>query len=162
MNLILADHPHGMPIMNVSGPGLSATIPEWNNFGPGTRSKDWYRTLFFFGDTYLEDDDGLLVFMPHELSYDLQSHATKQGWVVKAEWMCHQSEPLVYVLFPGMMVFLNLSNHHSFSFSFVTSHSLNVYLTYPTLLVILPNVQFLPCAFGEVWWTSLSNLLHFN
>ena len=77
VNLILIDHPHGTPVMNVSGPGLSATIPEWNNFGPSTQSKDWYKTLFSFGNTYLEDDSGLMVFMPHGLSYDLQRHATK-------------------------------------------------------------------------------------
>ena len=129
MNLILADHPHGTPVMNVSGPGLSATIPEWNNFGPGTRSKDWYRALLSFGETYLEDGGGLLVFMPHGLSYDLQRHATKLGWVVKAEWTCHQSKPLVRVLFPGMMEFLNLSFRHSFLLSLVTSHSLNIYIT---------------------------------
>ena len=128
MNLISVDHPHGTPVMIVSGPFLSATVPEWNNFGPGTRSRDWYRALFSFGETYLKDDGGLLVFMPHGLSYDLQRHATKQGWIVKAEWTCHQSEPLVHVLFPGMMVFLNLSNRHSSPFSFVTSQSLNVYI----------------------------------
>ena len=127
MNLILANHPHGTPVMNVSGPGLSATVPEWNNFGPGTRSKDWYRTLFSFGDTYLDDNGGLLVFMAHGLSYDLQRHATKQGWVVKAEWTCHQSERLVHVLFSGMMVFLNLSNRHFFKFSIVSSHYPNAY-----------------------------------
>ena len=90
--------------MNISKPGISATVPNWNNFAPGTKLKDWYQTLLSFSDTYLEDDGGLLVFMPHGVTYDLQRHASKQGWVVKAEWMCYQSEPLVHILFPGMMV----------------------------------------------------------
>ena len=71
MNLILVDHPHGTPVMNISGPRVLATVPNWNNFPPGTKSKDWYRTLLSFSDTYLEDDGGLLVFMPHGLMYDL-------------------------------------------------------------------------------------------
>ena len=90
--------------MNISRPKISATVPDWNNFASGTKSKDWYWTLFSFSDMYLEDDGGLLVFMPHGFTYDLQRHASKQGWVVKAEWMCYQTEPLVHVLFPWMMV----------------------------------------------------------
>ena len=83
MNLILADHPHDTSVMNIYGPSVLANIPEWNNFAPSTKSKDWYRTLFSFSDTYLEDDGGLLVFMPHGLTYDLQRHATKRAWLLR-------------------------------------------------------------------------------
>ena len=98
------DHLHKTLVMNISKPRILATVPDWNNFTPGTKSKDWYQTLFSFFDTYLKDDGGLLVFMLHGLTYDLQRHASKQGWVVKAEWMCYQTEPLVHVLFSWIMV----------------------------------------------------------
>ena len=93
--------------------------------------QDWYKTLFSFANTYLKDDGGLLVFMPYELMYNLQRHVSKKGWVVKAEWMCYQAEPLIHVLFPGMMINLDTLNYLSCPFliiiSFYSNHNLTLY-----------------------------------
>ena len=38
------------------------------------------------------------------LSYELYRLAQKEGFEVKAEWVCSQAEPLVHPNFPHMMV----------------------------------------------------------
>ena len=89
----------GIPISN----GEEPSPPQWNLVA----DKDvipWYTALFTFVEAYLEDNGGMVVFMPCGLSYELHKLAQKAGFEVKTEWICNQSEPFVHPNFPNMMV----------------------------------------------------------
>ena len=45
-----------------------------------------------------------MVLMPIGLTYELNKWATKKDYSVAEEWICHQHEPLLHVLYENMMV----------------------------------------------------------
>ena len=59
-----------------------------------------------FADTYLDDDGGLLVFMPNGLTYELLKNAVRLGYCIKGEWICDQPQPLMHAIFEDMMVYV--------------------------------------------------------
>ena len=68
------------------------------------KSKDWYNQLFRFANTYLDDDVGLIVFMPNGLTYELHKNPICLKYCIKGEWICQQPAPLVHAIFNDMMV----------------------------------------------------------
>ena len=64
-------------------------------------------------DEYLDDDGGLVVLLPFGLTYELNKWATKKGYTIAEEWICHQPKPLLHVLFDNMKVRFTLSTFNS-------------------------------------------------
>ena len=108
VHLVIADQPHGTYVENAEGfenrLDKKKPPPIWNRYVVGTESNKWYNTLFTFTDEYLDDHGGLVVLMPIGLTYELNKWATKKGYSVAGEWICHQQEPLLHVLYENMMV----------------------------------------------------------
>ena len=108
VNLILADQPLGTYVENVEGfehhVDRKVAPPAWNRFPRKIGSLEWYSNLFLFADQYLDDDSGLVVFMPHGLTYELHRNAIRRGYTITGEWICHQPVPLQHVLFQNMKV----------------------------------------------------------
>ena len=108
IHLVIADQPHGTYVENAEGfenrLDKKKLPPIWNGYAVGTKPSEWYNTLFTFTDKYLDDDSGLVVLMPIGLTYELNKWATKKDYSVAGEWICHQQEPLLHVLYKNMMV----------------------------------------------------------
>ena len=103
VNLILVDQPYGTYVENVEGFELHVdkkVAPlAWSRFPRKTGSLEWYSNLFLFVEQYLDDDGGLVVFMPHGLIYELHRNAIRRGYTVAGEWICHHPVPLQHILF---------------------------------------------------------------
>ena len=112
VHLVIADQPHGTYVENAEGfehrLEKKRPPPIWNRYSVGTKPSDWYNTLFSFIDEYLDDDGGLEVLMPFRLTYELNKWATKKGYTIAGEWICHLPEPLAHVLFENMKVRFSL------------------------------------------------------
>ena len=105
VHLIIANQPHGIPIVNTEEYADSNFAPPgWNQFPDGQNAKDWYSTLFDFVDQYLDNDRGMIVLILAGLMHELLRAAKSKGLNIKVKWMCQQREPLIYVMFPNMMV----------------------------------------------------------
>ena len=85
---------------------LEGKVPPlaWNRFPQRTGSLQWYTNLFLFADQYLDDDGGLVMFMPRGLTYELHRNALKQGYTMAGEWICQQLVPLQHVLFQNITI----------------------------------------------------------
>ena len=104
MNLLLIYQPSDTFVHEIpASEEHDATPLEWNLIPDGNLIP-WYSSLFEFSEAFIDNDGGLVVLMSCGLSFELHRLAHRAGLEVKAQWICNQSQPLVYPLFPHMMV----------------------------------------------------------
>ena len=112
VHLILVDQPSDTIVSRISScEDEDVQPPKWNAILDGDVTL-WYRRLFAFADSYLDNDDKIIVLMPCGLSYELHKLVIKSGFEVKAEWIYSQPKPLAHPTFSDMLVihtFINLS-----------------------------------------------------
>ena len=80
-----------------------AKPPHWNVIS----NRDvalWYSSLFTFVESYLDDNNEMIVLMPCRLSYKLLRLVIKCGFEVKAQWICTQPKPLPHPMFLDMLI----------------------------------------------------------